>query len=234
MARLARTVVCGLILLLAAPPVQAGDAFAGYQHDSEDQYFAILGIKENLPWKPFELQTFAQLTGAGQRYKFLEAGLPVEVNVQFITTSLGISKQLGALTVSGQIGPRFRWEQQKRELVDDDRTFEVGAFLQLEGMYWKESHNHHLILSFGSDDKFFFSRLRSKLRVYEPQGRNWGRVHIGLDIGGMGNADTSAFQTGPVLEVSTGPINWSAKGGYQYDSNFGSIGYGGIEIYSPF
>ncbi len=79
-----------LIIILPCTSANAGDLFTGFQMDNEEQYFAYLGLREDLPWRPFEFETFAQLFGAGQNYEYESGNRDIDADVQSLTPSLGI------------------------------------------------------------------------------------------------------------------------------------------------
>jgi hypothetical protein len=203
--------------------------------DGEAQYFAYLGLREGLPWKPLDLEFFAQLFGSAQSYEYESDNRDIDADVQSLIPSLGITIPLGngGWSISTLAGPEFRWKKEEGFEDDSGRDFEVGAFVQAETMYWQETHSLHAMVSYASLDDFFFGRIRGKLLTYSPEA-GCCKVFLGLDVAGMGNDDTSAVRTGPLIEVPVGAFFLLARGGYQYDSNFGSGGYGGFEIYTSF
>lgn len=224
-----------LIVMLPCTSANAGDLFAGFRMDNEEQYFAYLGLKEGLPWKPFDLETFAQLFGSGQNYEYESGNRDIDADVQSLTPSLGITTPLGdgGWSISTLAGPDFRWKKEDGFQNDSGRDFDVGVFVQAETMYWHESHSLHAMVSYASLDNFFFGRIRGKLLTHSPE-TCCRKIFLGLDVAGMGNDDFSAVQAGPLVEVPVGRFFLLARGGYQHDSNFGSGGYGGLEIYTSF
>lgn len=237
MARMAHRIFLGLIaaasIVLALPAAaRAGDAIAGFLVDSETQYFTYAGVADELPWEKWGLIPYWNWFGAAQGYTFDGGADVVDATQQFFVPALGVKKRLGALTLSTHIGPRFRWKKEESSISTGEREFDTHVFVEAQAFYWHERYNAHAILSYGGIDDFFFGRLRTKYVVFGG-GEKWPRLEAGWDIGGMGNVDFSAFRTGPVLEVPFFGVAFLARGGYQHDSNFGSIGYGGLELYSP-
>lgn len=224
-----------LMILLPCSNASAGDLFTGFRMDGREQYFAYLGLRENLSRKPLGLEVFAQLFAAGQTYEYESGGRDIDADVQSLTPSLGVTRLLsgGPWSVSALAGPEFRWKKENGFQTDSGPDFDAGVFVQTETMYWQETHNLHAMVSYASLDDFFFGRIRGKLRTYSPE-TGCCSIFVGLDIAGMGNDDFSAVQTGPLVEVPIGRFFLTARGGYQHDSNFGPGGYGGLEIYLPF
>ena len=224
-----------LIITFSGTIANAGDLFTGFQMDDEEQYFAYLGLRESLPWKPFDLDTFAQLFGAAQSYEYETGNRNIDADVQSLTSSLGISIPLGdqGWSISTLAGPEFRWKKEEGFENDSGRDFDVGAFVQAETMYWQESHSLHAMVSYASRDNFFFGSIRGKLLAHSPE-TGCCEIFLGVDVAGMGNDDFSAVRTGPLIEVPVGRFFLLARGGYRYHSDSGSGGYGGLEIYTPF
>jgi hypothetical protein len=227
--------VLALLILLSSVSARAGDLFTGFQMDGNAQYFAFLGVKENLPWEYHGIKGYAQFFGAGQRYEYESGTRDIEADVQFLIPSLGLTKSLGdgAWSTSAQVGPKLRWKQEHGFPNDVGSKFEVGVFVQADAMYWQETHSVQAIVSYASLDHFFFGRVRGKLRAFSPDA-GCCSLFAGMDVAGMGNDDFSSFQIGPLVEVPFGRFFVLARGGYQYDSTFNSGGYGGLEIYTPF
>ncbi len=229
------SVFLALIILLPCTSANAGDLFTGFRMDDEEEYFAYLGLREDLPWRPFGLGTFAQLFGSGQNYEYESGGRDIDADVQSLIPSLGITTPIGdgGWSVSTLAGPELRWKKEDGFQNDSGRDFDVGVFVQVESMYWKESHSLHAMGSYASLDDFFFGRIRGKLRIHSPE-TSCCEIFIGLDVAGMGNDDFSAVESGPLIEVPIGRFFLLARGGYKHDSDSGSGGYGGLEIYMPF
>lgn len=227
-----------LTVLVAAAPAHAGDAFTGFQMDGRAQYFAYLGVQENLPFEALGFQPYAQLFGAGQQYEYESGGRDVEAEIQFLTPSLGLRKSFEGTgwSVSALVGPRLQWKSEEGVGGgDSNQDFDAGVFAQIEPMYWQEAYSVHGIFSYGSIDDFFFGRLRGKHLAYEPeQGAGCCKLFAGMDVAGMGNRDFKQVQVGPVFEVPLGHFFVLFRGGYQYDSSFDDGGYGGLELYTPF
>ena len=85
--------VFALIILLPSSSAIAGDLFTGFQMDNEAQYFAYLGAREDLPWKSFGLQGYAQLFAAGQSSlaQWSAVGLDCEMNVRILFAASSVS-----------------------------------------------------------------------------------------------------------------------------------------------
>jgi hypothetical protein len=233
MAVLARAALA-LIIMLPCASARAGDLFTGFQMDDEAKYFAYLGLREDLPWEAFGLKGYAQLFGAGQSYEFESGNQDIDAEVQFLIPALGVTKALGGgWSVSGLVGPKLRWKKEEGFPDDSGREFDVGVFVQAETMYWRETHSLHGIISYGSQDDFFFGRARGKLQIYS-RARGCCEIFAGLEVAGMGNRDFRAVQTGPLVEVPIGRVSVLARVGFQHDSSFGSGAYGGLEINTRF
>jgi hypothetical protein len=223
------------VLILLPVTASAGDLFTGFQMDNEVQYFTYLGVKENLPWEVAGVGGYVHLFGAAQSYEFESGNRDIDADIQFLVPSLGVTSKFGteAWSFSLHAGPKLSWKKEHGFLVDSGSDFEVGAFVQAETIYWQESHSVHGIFSYGSQDNFFFGRVRGKLRTYSPK-TGCCSIFAGIDVAGMGNDDFRAVQTGPLVEVPIGRFSLLARGGYQHDSTFGSGAYGGLEFYAPF
>lgn len=234
MARLA-PVAFTLILLFSPAIARPGDLFTGFQFDDDAQYFAYLGLREDLPWDFSGLTGYVQLFASGQSYEFESSNRDIDAELQSLTPSLGVTKSLGGgpWTVSALAGPHLRWKKEEGFANDSGRDLDVGVFIQTEAMYWQEAGNFHAIFSYSSLDDFLFGRLRGKLRTLSPES-GCCSVFLGFEIAGMGNDDFRALQIGPVIEVPVGGVFVLTRGGYQNDSSSGSGGYGGLEIYVPF
>lgn len=234
MARLA-SIAFTLIVVLSPTNARAGALFTGFQMDDDAQYFTYLGLQQDLPWDFSGLRGYVQLFASGQAYEYESSNRDIDAEVQSLTPSLGIAKSLGRgnWTLSTLAGPQLRWKKEDGFPNDSGRDLDVGVFVQAESMYWQETGSFHAIVSYASLDDFFFGRLRGKLRSFSPQ-TGCCPVFLGFDLVGMGNDDFSALQIGPLVEVPLGRVFLLTRGGYQYDSNSGSGGYGGLEIYLPF
>lgn len=226
-----------LIILLPCSSASAGDLFTGIRLDNDEQYFAYLGLKEDLPWKPLGLETFVQLFVTGQSYRYELENVKTEATVQSLTPSLGVTKVIGGgpWSVSGLLGAELKWTKESPDPGDFGRYFESGVFVQAEAMYWQETHNFHAMVSYAHRDKFFFGRIRGKLRTVSPE-TGCCRVFVGLELGGMDSRrfHFNAVQVGPLVEVPVGRFSLLAHAGFQQDSDLGSGGYGGLEIYTAF
>jgi len=234
MAGLASAVVA-LIIVFASASAHAGDLFTGYRMDSEAQYFAFLGLREYLPWEHSGFKGYAQVFASGQTYEYDSSGHDIEADVQSLTPSLGVTKPIDGSpwSVSLLVGPELRWKKEDGFQTSSGRDFDVGAFAQVESMFWQETRSIHGIISYASLDDFFFGRVRGKLRTFLPE-TGCCAIFAGADVAGMGNDDFRALQVGPLVEVPVGRFFLLGRAGYQYDSSFGSGGYGGLEIYTQF
>ena len=228
----------GLILaawILAGLPVtsDAGDLYTGFQIDNKNQYFGYLGVRTPLVQTLEGQNLFVQVMTAGLGYSFKSNGQLLDANVQFIVPSLGISQGIGNWTVSALAGPQLRRIEQQQLNANATIDHQIGAYGQVEALYWHEQGSVHAIGSYGNLDNFFWGRLRGKLLAYQAAGPCCS-AYIGWDLAGMGNADYHAMQTGPLIEVPVGKMFLLAKGGYQYSLSFHGGAYGGVEIYFPF
>jgi hypothetical protein len=233
MARLTLLLLVTLILIVAPASSKAGDLFTGFQIDNRSQYFGYVGVR--MPaWQISEgTNLFVQAMAAGLGYSVKSNGQLLDANVQFIVPSLGISQKFGRWTFLALGGPQLRRIEEERFRSTNSIDHQIGAFGQVEAMYWHEKGSVHAIGSYADLDNFFWGRLRGKLLAHKPN-KGCCPVYMGWDIAGMGNGDFRAVQTGPVVEVPIGKISLLAKGGYQNSNSFHSGGYGGFEIYVPF
>ena len=229
------SVLLALIVLLPCSIASAGDLFTGVRLDNDEEYFAYLGLKEELPWKPLDLGTYVQLFASGQTYTYEAGSLDIDARVQTLTPSLGVNRLMGGgpWKVSALAGLEMKWTKEDGAPVDRGRHFNTGVFVQTEAMYWQEPHSLHAMVSYASLDSFFFGRIRGKLRTHSPE-TGCCSVSIGLDLVGMGNNDFEAVQVGPLVEVPVGRFWLLARAGFQQGSSNGSGGYGGLEIYTQF
>jgi hypothetical protein len=234
MARLA-PLVAALIVLVPVGAARAGDAYTGVHGDDESQFFAYLGVQEDLPWQVAELQLFGHLFGAAQRYEYETGGRGVDADVQFVTPSLGVRRGLGdsGWTAAAFAGPKLQWKREDAPFIDSDRDLDIGVFVQAEAMYWEEARSLHVFGNFSGIDAFFFGRLRGKQRIHDA-GERCCNLFAGADVSRMGNEDYDAVQVGPLLEVQLGRVFLLVRGGYQRDSSFDDLAYGGVELYTPF
>ena len=88
-------VSCSIVLatiLLWPALVEGGEVFTGFQSDDEGQYYSFLGVRTPLTSEESKLQPFLQVMGAGLGYTFKDKGTERDVNVQFVTPSLGVSQ----------------------------------------------------------------------------------------------------------------------------------------------
>lgn len=222
----------GILLLLPASS-RAGDVFTGFQIDNKSQYFGYLGVRTPLLRTAGGPDLFVQAMAAGLGYNFKTNGQLLDANVQFLVPSLGITQKFGGWTLSALAGPQLRRIEEQRLNASTSVEHQIGAFGQVEALYWHEKGSVHVIGSYADLDNFFWSRLRGKLLAYKADKRCCS-TYVGWDVAGMGNADFRAFQTGPLVEVPVGKVFLLAKGGYQYSTPFHSGAYGGFEIYFPF
>jgi len=227
--------VLGVTLLLCAGSARAGDFFTGVQLDSEAQYFSYLGLKADLPWESSGYQSFVQLFVTAQSYEYESGEDEIDVDVQAVVPSIGVSRSIrdGAWNFSLLLGPEIEWKRERGFADDEGRASDVGVLVQAEAHYWQETRSLQTLLSYASLDDFFFGRIRGKTR-FDLLEERCCSLYAGLDLAGMGNDDYEAIQFGPVIEVPIDRFSLSVRGGYQHDSNVGSGGYGGIELYAPF
>lgn len=233
MARFTLFLLATLILTIFPPPTRAGDVFTGFQIDNRSQYFGYLGVRMPVLQMSGGTNLFVQAMTAGLGYSFKSNGQLLDANVQFVVPSLGISQTFGRWTFLALAGPQLRRIEQERLNSSASIDHQVGAFAQVEAMYWHEKGSLHAIGSYADLDNFFWGRLRGKLLAYKSDKRCCS-TYVGWDVAGMGNGDFRAVQTGPVVEVPIGKVSLIAKGGYQNSNSFHSGGYGGFEVYFPF
>ncbi len=233
MARLALFLLAALILITGPAMSQAGDVFTGFQIDNKNQYMGYLGVRAPLQHLSGSTNLFAQVMTAGLGYSSRVNGQLLDSTVQFVVPSLGISQNIGDWTLSALAGPQMRRIEEQRFNTSPSINHQIGAYGQLEAMYWHEKGSVHAIASYADLDNFFWSRLRGKLLAYVPD-KSCCKTYVGWDVAAMGNADFKAVQTGPLVEVPIGKVSLLAKGGYQNSSSFHSGAYGGFEVYFPF
>jgi hypothetical protein len=211
----------------------AGDLFTGFQMDGRGQYFSYLGVRLPVTQLSGGTTIFVQATTAALGYSSRSAGQLVDSNAQFIVPSLGLSRSFGRWTVLALGGPQLRRLEEERVNASNRIDHKIGAYGQVEALYWHEKGSLHAIGSYADLDNYFWGRLRGKLLVYQSD-RGCCSLSVGWDIAGMGNADFRAVQSGPVIEVPIGKVFLLAKGGYENSNSFHSGGYGGAEFYVPF
>lgn len=225
-------IALGLALLWSGVAA-AGEVFTGFQIDSHSQYYAYTGVRVPISSEKQNLQPFVQLMGAGLGYTFKDNGVKRDAEVQFATPALGLKYLWGPWSFIGFAGPQVRWKQQ--DLPGGRRSHEndVGFQVQGEAFHWQEQGTAHAIVSYTNLDGLIWSRLRATRLVYKQEG-NCCPLYLGWDIGGMGNKDFYAVQTGPLVQVPIGMFYLTVKGGYQYSQTFDNGAYGGVELYVPF
>jgi len=233
MARVARLVLATLVLIGLPATSPAGDVFTGFQIDNKRQYFGYLGIRTPVLEMSGGTKLFVQAMTAALGYSFKSNGQLLDANVQFIVPSFGVSRTLGRWTFLGLGGPQLRRIEEERLNSSASIEHQIGAFGQIEAMYWHEKGSLHAIGSYAGLDDFFWGRLRGKLLTYKAD-KGCCSAYAGWDLAGMGNRDFRAVQTGPVFEVPIGKVSLLAKGGYQNSNSFHSGAYGGFEVYFPF
>lgn len=233
MARLTLLFLATLILTGIPVPTKAGDLFTGFQIDNKSQYFGYLGIRTPVLQMRGGTNLFVQAMTAGLGYSSVSNGRILDTNVQFIVPSFGISQTFGRLTVLALAGPQLRRIEEERLNSNPSTDHQIGAFAQVEAMYWHEKGSLHAIGSFADLDNFFWGRLRGKLLAHQVTS-GCCNTYAGWEVAGMGNGDFRAVQTGPLIEVPIGKFHFLAKSGYQHSSSFHSGFYGGLEIYFPF
>jgi hypothetical protein len=222
-----------LVLTIAPGRAAAGDVFTGFQIDDRRQYFGYLGVRTPILLMSGGTTLFAQTMTAGLGYSFKSNGQLLDANVQFVVPSLGISQSLGRWTFFALAGPQLRRIEEDRLNASARVDHQIGFFGQIEALYWHDKGNLHAIGSYADLDNFFWGRLRGKLLTYKTD-HGCCPLYTGWDIGGMGNGEFRAVQTGPLVEVSIGKVFLLARGGYQHSNSFHSGGYGGVEVYFPF
>jgi hypothetical protein len=118
----------------------------------------------------------------------------------------------------------------------DVRGVADSLILQVEIDRWTLSKtNFSLIASYSIENRYIWARGRIKQELFSyPLGQDMP-LRVGMDIIGQGNKDYSAFQIGPLFEVSSIAWNTSVliKGGYKNSSVDNSF-YGGVEFYFGF
>lgn len=233
MARFTLFLLATLILTIFPAPTKAGDVFTGFQIDNKSQYFGYLGVRMPVLQMSGGTNLFVQAMTAGLGYSFKSNGQLLDANVQFVVPSLGISQTFGGWTFLALAGPQLRRIEQERLNSSASIDHQIGAFAQVEAMYWHEKGSLHAIGSYADLDNFFWGRLRGKLLAYKSDKRCCS-AYVGWEVAGMGNGDFRAVQTGPIVEVPIGKVSLLAKGGYQNSNSFHSGGYGGFEVYFPF
>ncbi len=233
MARFALFLLASLVLTVVPITSEAGDVFTGFQIDNKSQYFGYLGVRTPLLRTSGGPDLFVQAMTAGLGYSFKSNGQLLDANVQFIVPSLGITQTVGGWTVSALAGPQLRRIEEERLNTSASIRHQVGAYGQVEALYWHEKGSFHAIGSYADLDNFFWSRLRGKLLAYKSD-KGCCTAYVGWDVAGMGNADFRAVQTGPLVEVPIGKVFFLVKGGYQNSTSFQNGGYGGVEVYFAF
>lgn len=233
MARPTLLLLATLVLTVLPGRTWAGDVFTGFQIDNKSQYFGYVGVRTPILQMSGGTTLFAQVMTAGLGYSFRSGTRLLDANVQFVVPSVGISQSLGRWTFLALGGPQLRRIEEDRFNTSAKVDHQIGAFGQIEALYWHEKGNLHAIGSYADLDNFFWSRLRGKLLVHKSD-KGCCPLYAGWEIAGMGNGDFRAVQTGPVVEMALGKVALLARGGYQHSTSFHSGGYGGIEVYFPF
>ncbi len=222
-----------MILAVMPAPTRAGDLFTGFQIDNKSQYFGYMGIRTPVLQMRGGTNLFVQAMTAGLGYSSVSNGRTLDTNVQFVVPSFGLSQTFGRVTVSALAGPQLRRIEEERLNSTPSTDHQIGAFAQVEAMYWHEKGSLHAIGSYADLDNYFWGRLRGKLLARQV---NSGccSTYVGWEVAGMGNGDFRAVQTGPLIEVPIGKFHVLAKSGYQHSTSFHSGVYGGVEVYLPF
>jgi hypothetical protein len=233
MVRLTLLLLTTVILMAMPAPTNAGDLFTGFQIDNKSQYFGYLGIRTPVLQMRGGTNLFVQAMTAGLGYSSASNGRVLDTNVQFVVPSFGISQSFGRLTLSALAGPQLRRIEAERLNSTPSTDYQIGAFAQVEAMYWHEKGSLHAIGSYADLDNYFWGRLRGKLLAYQVTG-GCCSTYVGWDVAGMGNGEFRAVQTGPLIELPIGKFHVLAKSGYQHSTSFHSGVYGGLEIYVPF
>jgi hypothetical protein len=233
MARFTLLLLAALVLTMLPARGDGGDVFTGFQIDNQHQYFGYLGVRTPVFQTSGGPDLFVQMMTAGLGYSFRATGRLLDANVQFIVPSLGIQQTMGGWTVSALAGPQLRRIEEERLNSRTSIDHQIGAFGQVEALYWHEKGSVHVIASYADLDNFFWSRVRGKLLTHKSD-KGCCTTYVGWDVAGMGNADFRAVQTGPLVEMPIGKVFLLLKGGYQHSNSFHSGGYGGAEIYFAF
>jgi len=233
MARFTLLLLAALIVTVLPAPSEAGDVFTGFQIDNKSQYFGYLGVRTPVLQMSGGTSLFVQAMTAGLGYSFKSNGQLLDANVQFIVPAPGISQKIGGWTLSAMAGPQLRRIEEERLTSSASINRQIGAFGQVEAMYWHEKGSFHAIGSYADLDNFFWGRLRGKLLAHKSD-KGCCTTYVGWDVAAMGNADFRAVQTGPLVEVPIGKVFLLVKGGYQNSNSFHSGAYGGFEVYFPF
>lgn len=231
--RLTRLVLAAWILVSLPLASEAGDTFTGFQIDNKSQYFGYLGVRTPLVKTPEGPDLFVQVMTAGLGYRVKNNGQLLDANVQFVVPSLGISNTIGRWTVSALAGPQLRRIEESRPNTNASIDHQIGAYGQVEALYWHEKGTFHAIGSYADLDNFFWGRLRGKLLAHQSATACCS-TYVGWDLAGMGTVGFRSLQTGPLVEVPVGKVFLLVKGGYQYSTPFHSGTYGGVEVYFPF
>lgn len=147
--------------------------------------------------------------------------------------SEGFSQSIGGWTFLALAGPQLRRIEEERLNSSASIDHQIGAFGQIEAMYWHEKGSFHAIGSYADLDNFFWGRLRGKLLAHQSD-KCCCNTNVGWEVAVMGNADFRAVQTGPLVEVPIGKVFLLVKGGYQNSNSFHSGAYGGFEVYFAF
>lgn len=233
MARAASRLLAALVLTIVPAAGHPGDVFTGFQIDNKSQYFGYLGVRTPLLRTSGGPDLFLQAMTAGLGYSFKSQERLLDANVQFLVPALGITQSVGGWTFSALAGPQLRRIEEERANAAAAINHQVGAYGQVEALYWHEKGSLHLIGSYADLDNFFWSRLRGKVLAHRSQ-KGCCTTYVGWDIAGMGNGEFRAVQTGPLVEAPIGKVFFLVKGGYQNSSSFHNGGYGGVELYFPF
>lgn len=232
-ARVTLRLLAALVLTAVPTTGHAGDMFAGFQIDNTNQYFGYLGVRTPLLRTLGGPDLFVQAMTASLGYSAKSQGRLLDAHVQFLVPALGLTQSLGGWTVSALAGPQLRRIDEERLHASASINHQVGAFGQVDALYWHEKGSVHVIGSYADLDNFFWSRVRGKLLTYKSD-KGCCTTYIGWDVAGMGNADFRAVQTGPLVEVPIGKVFLLFKGGYQNSNSFHSGGYGGVDVYFAF
>ena len=233
MARFTCLLLVALIQTVLPALSEAGDLFTGFQIDNKSQYFSYLGVRKPVLQMSGRTNLFVQTMTVGLGYSFKSNGQILDGNTQFIVPSLGISQTLGGWTLSALAGPQLRRIEEER--LNSNATIDhlIGAFGQVEAMYWHEKGSFHALGTYADLDNFFWGRLRGKLLAHEST-QGCCSAYVGWDVAAMGNADFRAVQTGPLVEVPIGKVFLLVKGGYRNSNSFHSGVYGGCDLYFAF
>ena len=186
--------------------------------DDEGQSFIYLGAAT-------EGTIFFNVFAGYLQYEFEDDDILRDATIKSITPALGIKKE-GPLTLTLAAGPILR-EKEEEQDDGDDRTTEVGGFVQFGSYYWGNKGTFEGLVSYTTLDDFFWGRIRGKRKTV-------GRLYAGAEFFLMGNSDFDSWGLGPLLEFRGDKASILLKGGYKHTSTFNDGMYTGIELFTSF